>query len=172
MPGLPIPRAACLALALVAAPVGAEDGPSCRLCLAAEPARDDEPLSIEIDAGIEFSRLARSGRGEGVASLDPQSGTKRVEDGLVDLGGFAVTGRARVSGTPLRTVRIVLPHSVTMRSPDGAAAELTDLATDLPGAAALDANGRLEFAFGARLRVAGSGSGAFRGRVPITVEYD
>ena len=168
-----------LALALVllglsfVQPALGEDGPRCQLCLSAGDDRKDVPLSIEISAGIEFSRLALAGKGAGgVAALDPASGAKRVDQGFVDLGGYSLAGRARVTGAPLRAVRIVLPHSVSMRTPDGGTAELTELGTDLPGTAMLDANGVLEFAFGGRLRVAASETGRFRGRIPISVEYD
>jgi hypothetical protein len=158
-------------LTLVAAPAAGE-APQCKLCSEALRAEADRPLDIEISTGLEFSRLARTGRGDGVASLDPQSGAKRIDQGLVDLGGFALTGRARVSGTPSRAVRILLPASVTLRTPQGDTAELTDLATDLPAVPVLDASGGLEFSFGGRLRVTGASAGNFRGRIPIGVEYD
>ena len=161
--------AACLALA--AAPAAGE-APACKLCSDAARAEAEVPLNIEISAGLEFSRLARTGRGDGTASLDPQSGAKRVDQGLVDLGGFALTGRGRVSGSPSRAVRIILPASVTLRTPQGETAELTDLTTDLPASPMLDAAGGLEFAFGGRLRVSGAAAGNFRGRIPIGVEYD
>ena len=169
------PRLAALvaSLVLLVAPARGEDAPACKLCLAAQASAEDQvPLRIEIEGGMEFSRLALSGKGDGSALLDPQSGAKRVDQGLIDLGGYAVTGRARVSGAPSRSVRIVLPPSVTMRTPDGGTAELTDLATDLPAMPMLDANGALEFAFGGRLRVSGAAAGNFRGRIPIGVEYD
>jgi hypothetical protein len=168
------PRLAAFAasLALLAAPACGEDAPACKLCLAAQPSPEDVPLRIEIEGGMEFSRLALSGKGDGSALLDPQSGAKRVDQGLIDLGGYAVTGRARISGAPSRSVRIVLPPSVTMRTPDGGTAELTDLATDLPAMPMLDAGGSLEFAFGGRLRVSGTGAGTLRGRIAISVEYD
>ena len=164
--------AAVAGLVLLAAPARGEDAPACKLCLAAEPAPDDVPLRIEVEGGIEFSRLALTGKGDGSALLDPQSGAKRVDQGLIDLGGYAVTGRARISGAPSRAVRIVLPPSVTMHTPDGGTAELTDLTTDLPAMPMLDANGALDFAFGGRLRVSGASAGNFRGRIAISVEYD
>ena len=164
--------AALMALALLAAPARGEEPPACKLCLAAQPDADQIPLRIEVEGGIEFSRMALTGKGDGSALLDPQSGAKRVDQGLVDLGGFAVTGRARVTGAPSRAVRIVLPPSVTMRTPDGGTAELTDLVTDLPAMPMLDAGGGLVFAFGGRLRVSGASAGTLRGRIAISVEYD
>lgn len=160
-------------LALTAAPARGEEAPACKLCLAAQQGDSDEiPLRIEVEGGIEFSRMALTGKGDGSALLDPQSGAKRVDHGLVDLGGYAVTGRARVTGAPSRAVRIVLPPMVTMRTPDGGTAELTELVTDLPAMPMLDAGGALDFSFGGRLRVSAASAGTLRGRIAISVEYD
>ena len=49
---------------------------------------------------------------------------------------------------------------------------LTELTTDLPGWPVLDASGTLEFSFGGRIEVRGSGGGNFRGRIPISVDYN
>jgi hypothetical protein len=59
----------------------------------------------------------------------------------------------------VRAVRIVLRTAFRCARPTAAPAELTELGTDLPGTAMLDANGVLEFAFGGRLRVAASETG-------------
>ncbi len=134
-------------------------------------ARAERPLEIEIESGLQFSRLALVGQAEGAAEIDPQTGTKRVDAGMIDLGGLSYQGRARVTGTPLRPVRIELPQRVQLRSPDGAEAELTGFVTDLPPVAMLDENGTLEFAFGARLSSQGARSGNFRGRIAIRVDY-
>jgi hypothetical protein len=159
--------AAAFAL-LSAAPAGADE-PVCELCTMT--ARAERPLQIEIESGLQFSRLALAGRAEGAAEIDPQTGGKRVDAGMIDLGGLSYQGRARVTGTPLRPVRIELPQRVQLRSPGGAEAELTGFVTDLPPVAMLDANGTLEFAFGARLSSQGARSGNFRGRIAIRVDY-
>lgn len=131
----------------------------------------DRPLSLTIESGIQFSRLALRGRQDGDAEIDPQTGEKRVGPNMIDLGGLAFQGQARVSGEPLRPVRIDLPHQVTLRSPDGAQAVLSDFRTDLPGVAMLDERGELVFNFGARLSSKEAMGGNFRGRIPIRVEY-
>jgi hypothetical protein len=159
--------AAAFAL-LSAAPAGADE-PVCELC--AMTVRPERPLEIAIESGLHFSRLALVGQAEGAAEIDPQTGEKRVDAGMIDLGGLSYQGRARVTGTPLRPVRIELPQRVQLRSPDGAEAELTGFVTDLPPVAMLDANGTLEFAFGARLSSQGARSGNFRGRIAIRVDY-
>ena len=70
---------------------------------------------------------------------------------MVNLGGLPITGRGRVTGEPLREVRIDLPQSVPMTAPEGGAADLSGFTTDLPSHPTLDANGELNFSFGARL---------------------
>jgi hypothetical protein len=129
------------------------------------------PLRIEIESGIDFSRSALRGTLDGDALIDPQTGEKIVGPNLIDLGGLAYQGRARVTGKPLQPVRIDLPASVTLRSAKGAKAELTDFTTDIPGVAVLDANGELTFRFGARITTIEARGGNFRGRIPIRVEY-
>jgi hypothetical protein len=161
--------AAALAL-LFAAPATADDD-GCELCIESAPPAGERPLVIEIESGLQFSRLGLRGKADGGAEIDPLTGEKRVDAGMIDLGGQSFQGRARVTGEPLRPVRIELPQRVQLRSPDGAEAELTGFVTDLPPVAMLDANGTLEFAFGARLSSQGARSGNFRGRIAIRVDY-
>jgi hypothetical protein len=157
------------AFALLSAVPAVADEPVCELC--AMTARAERPLEIEIESGLQFSRLALVGRADGAAEIDAQTGEKRVDSGMIDLGGLSYQGRARVTGEPLRPVRIELPQRVQLRSPDGAEAELSGFVTDLPPIAMLDENGTLEFAFGARLSSQGARSGNFRGRIAIRVDY-
>src|SRR5687767_13860994 len=148
---------------LSAAPATADDEP-CELCLLSERPGGERPLVIEIESGIQFSRLALSGRSDGAAEIDA-TGQKRVDAGMIDLGGLSYQGRARVTGEPGRPVRIDLPARVQLRSPDGAEAELTGFVTDLPAVAMLDENGVLEFGFGAKLSSQNSRGGNFHGRI-------
>ena len=161
---------ACALVALISVvPAAAQD---CNLCFAAPAAPGERPLTIEISTGIAFSRLAIAGQDGGSAAIDAQTGAKTTGQGLVDLGGSAVQGRGRISGTPGRRVRIDLPRSVAMSSTDGSTAMLTGLTTDLPAWPVLDPSGSLEFSFGGRLEVRGPGGGNFRGRIPISVDYN
>ena len=79
----------------------------CRLCkptdtsTRAEIAREI-PLSLEISTKLDFSRAALSGSGGGAIDLDPQSGSRRVDGGMIDLGGSALAGTAIVRGEPGR----------------------------------------------------------------------
>ena len=164
------------AIALLSASPAAADDPACESCGSEEPApaifeREERPLSIEIESGLQFSRLALRGREDGGAEIDPQTGESRADANMIDLGGASYQGRARVTGQPLRPVRIELPSTVLLRSSDGAEAQLSDFVTDLPAAPMLNADGVLEFSFGARLSSQGARGGDFRGRIRIRVDY-
>lgn len=158
------------AFALAASAPSAASEPLCAECLS-RSARTERPLHIEIESGLQFSRLALRGRGDGAAQIDPQTGEKRVDANMIDLGGMSYQGRARVTGEPLRPIRIELPTRVTLRSPEGAEAQLTGFVTDLPPVAMLDENGALTFNFGARISSHDGRGGDFRGRIAIRVDY-
>lgn len=162
---------AALALALAAAPAAAE--PECLACMDGKSgANDVHPLEIEISSGLKFSRMALSGPTGGSAVIDPQTGAKQTSGALIDLGGFSVQGRAHITGEPMRAVRITMPSRVVMTSSTGQSAELANFSTSLSAFPTLDATGALEFTFGAELRVNGSQGGNFRGRIPISVDYN
>ncbi|MEP2102768.1 MAG: DUF4402 domain-containing protein [Parasphingorhabdus sp.] len=152
----------------------------CRLC-AAQPSdasssrssgEADKPLSIEITTNLDFSRFALLNRTGGEVELDPASGQRRFSGGIADLGGLSLHGEGRLTGEPGRLVRVQLPERITLSAPNGATADLVKLDTDLPAQARLDRDGRLTFTFGGKLRVTGSASGQFRGRIAITANYE
>lgn len=147
---------------------------TCRLCADAGGAttatrEDARPLTVEIETTLDFSRAADRGGGGSIAVSE--RGDRRVT-GLVDLGGYALQGRVRVTGAPGAHVRVVLPPVVELRATDGAAAQVVDLRADVGPAPVLDASGTLVFGFGGTLRIAGGQAGDFRGRMPITVDYE
>lgn len=157
-----------LALLFPAFPLSAQ----CRLCgvnPGSTRVEEARPLVIDVEAALDFSRAAgmRSG---GTISIDAETGVRHVS-GLADLGGFAIKGKVRLTGEPFRHVRVSLPTSARLVSPDGSSAEAIDLRTDLPPDPMLDASGELRFAFGGRLVVSGSAAGEFRGRIPIVADY-
>ena len=159
-----------LAALLFTAPAGAQQ---CRLCYSDPAAREGEPpLTIEIWADLNFSKLALTGRDGGSAEMPATGGGKRTSGSMIDLGGVAVAGRGRITGTPGREVRVDLPSRVEMTSTDGGRAELVEFRTDLPPHPALNARGELEFSFGARLVVHSGKGGNLRGRIPISVDYN
>lgn len=163
------PMLTILALVL-AAPAAAQS--DCRLCYSDSGKQGERPLNLEIYADLNFAKLALTGRDGGSAEVDAASGSKRTGGSVMNLGGMAVTGRGHITGEPLKEVRIDLPQSVPMTAPDGGSAELTTFTTDLPSRPTLDANGELTFSFGARLVLRSGRGGNYRGRIPITVEYN
>lgn len=164
---------AAAAIAAITPSHAAEGESLCKLCAnTREETRERAPIRIDIESGINFSRMALLNRGDGEARIDPFSGVKLTRNNLVDLGGMAFSGRARVTGEPLQPVRVDLPAGVTLHSAGGTTAELTDFTTDLPDLPVLDASGNLEFTFGGVLRTTGGGTGNFRGRIPIRVDYN
>lgn len=150
---------------------------ACRLCKPSEVAIQAEmareiPLTLEISTKLDFSRAALSGAGGGAIDLDPQSGSRKVDGGMIDLGGSALAGTAIVRGQPGRAVRIDMPVSVRMTSSTGGVVEIAGLRTTLGANPRLDQGGRLEFSFGGKLLVRGNTSGTFRARIPITAQYE
>lgn len=157
-----------LPLLLGVAPLSAQ----CRLCApntGATRVADARPLTIEIETALDFSRAADTGAGGSIA-IDERTGARQVA-GLKDLGGIAIKGSVRLTGEPFRHVRVSLPTSARLVSPDGSSAEAVDLRTDLPPDPMLDGAGELRFTFGGRLVVSSSAAGEFRGRIPIVADY-
>lgn len=164
---------ACAALALVfSSPASASD--PCLLCSGETRTLHEEattPLSVEIDTSLDFDRIALSGPGGGTVSIDALTGRRSVSGELVELGGMAVQGTATVRGEPGRAIRIELPAAVTLHSSEGGSADLTELKADLPGGARLGRDGSLRFSFGGRLSLRGDAGGDYRGRIPLSVDY-
>lgn len=161
----------CIGLALAMAPVvSAQDFGSNPF--ARESDNKARPLHIEIRSSLDFSRATATGSNGGSIAIDPDSGTRTTIGDVLDLGGSPFAGSALVSGEPGRAVRIDMPPTIRLTSATGGSVEIVKLRTNLPPAARLDMYGRLEFAFGGDLLLKGNVSGQFRGRIPITAEYE
>lgn len=130
------------------------------------------PLRIEIRSSLDFSRATATGNSGGSIAIDPDSGARTVSGDVLDLGGAPFAGSAVVTGEPGRAVRIEMPATIRLSSATGGSVEIVNLRTNLSPAPRLDNYGRLEFAFGGDLLLKGSVSGQFRGRIPITAEYE
>jgi Domain of unknown function (DUF4402) len=128
-------------------------------------------LRIDIRTQLNFSRATVSKQG-GKISVNPETGTRDVNGGVIDLGGMALAGTAVVTGQAGRSVRIDMPQTVRMSNTRGGALIIRNLRTNLSPAPKLDNFGRLEFAFGGDLEIDGKAYGDYRGRIPITVEYE
>jgi Domain of unknown function (DUF4402) len=150
----------------------------CRLCApsagadgADRSAQPQKTLQVDIINGLTFNRAAHTGAGKGKISV-AADGTSNVGGGLVALGGYAVAGTAVIRGEPGRYVRIDLPSRVEMTSTTGGKIEIANLRTSLDVTPQLDASGQLTFSFGGDLQVDGDMAGKFRGRIPITAQYE
>lgn len=130
------------------------------------------PLHVEIRTQLDFSKAATGGSSGGRISIDPNNGSRQTAGDIVDLGGSALAGSAVVTGEPGRSIRVDLPLSIRMSGSSGGAIEIRNLRTNLPPHARLDGFGRLEFSFGGDLEIKGNIAGTFRGRIPITAEYE
>lgn len=130
------------------------------------------PLNIEIRSSLDFSRATATGSNGGSIAIDPNSGIRTVSGNVLDLGGSPFAGSAVVTGEPGRAIRIEMPTSIKLTSATGGSVEIVGLRTNLSPAPRLDIYGRLEFAFGGNLLLKGNVSGQFRGRIPITAEYE
>ncbi|WP_309662341.1 DUF4402 domain-containing protein [Sphingomonas sp.] len=157
-------------MSTLAAPAGAQ----CRLCDTPTTTREDPsgdgPVSLEIEASLDFDRLIMLGDGEGSATLLP-NGQRSVSGMIGDMSGRAMVGSALVHGEAGRAVRVELPTRIELYSLSGARITIEDIVSDLPAGAKLDSAGTLAFRFGGRLHISGDAEGEYRGDVPITVEY-
>jgi hypothetical protein len=146
----------------------------CRLCAPAPEAAKKPPataISIEIETGIDFSRLGLIARNQaGSAAIDAATGTRTVS-GLLDLSGLPVQGTVTIRGEPNENVSVDMPPEVTLTNPSGASIRLSGITTTLKNNPKLAKDGTLTFTFGGRLLVDGRSDGDFRGRIPITVDY-
>lgn len=167
---LPVLAIAAGMSAMPLAPAAAQ----CRLCDTPTTSRIDPgadgPISLEIEANLDFDRLILLGAGEGSATLLP-NGSRSVSGVVGDISGRAMVGSALVHGEPGRAVRIELPARIELHSLSGGLIAIEDIVSDLPAGARLDSAGALNFRFGGRLRISGDAEGEYRGDVPITVEY-
>ena len=129
-------------------------------------------LTIQVETGIDFSRMALvSANQGGTATIDPATGQRVISGGLIGLSGIPVQGSVLIRGTPNQQVQVVFPTSVTLSTTGGGSIELTALTTTLKPNPRTAKDGTLRFTFGGRLMVNGSSAGDFRGTIPITVDY-
>jgi Domain of unknown function (DUF4402) len=147
----------------------------CRLCApsvpTAAPTAPQRPLSITINAELDFSRAALIGQSGGVIAIDPATGQRTVSGALQDLGGPSLRATVHLTGEPLRHVRVQLPTSVALNASGGDKADIKDLVTNLSADPVIGPGGTLDFSFGGRLRVGPGIAGDFHGRVQIVADY-
>ena len=170
---------ALIALALAgatgfAAPAASQDASApCRLCDTSGKPADDKPakpVSLDVQASLDFDRLILAGSGEGGAELAPD-GSRMASGSVASIGARAMAGEVVIRGEPGRYVRVVLPESIELHGLSGGTIRLESIRSDLPAMPKLDASGALRFRFGGVVRLIGDVDGEFRGEVPVDVDY-
>lgn len=167
-------RALLLAALAVAAIGSSPAAGQCRLCdkpttnLSQSP--DGDGIQLEIESSLDFGRLILAGDGLGAAVIRPD-GSSAAQGALAGVSARAMVGTASIHGTAGRAVRVELPHRIDLYSVGGGRITLDDVVSDLPSLPRLDSAGNLKFRFGGRVTVTGDSDGAYRGDMPITVEY-
>lgn len=145
----------------------------CRLCSTPTTLPQQSPAAsgdvrLEIETNLDFDRLIVT-NGNGEATLRPDG--SNLASGSVAMGPRSRVATVIVHGDPNRTLRIDVPRRMDLFSLGGGRLTFDQVDTDAPDVPRLDAAGNLTFHIGGRLRFLGSEDGAFRGDLPITVEY-
>ena len=146
---------------------------TCQLCESA-PSKTKapvRPLTVAIDATLDFSTAVHTDRGVGSITIDARTGRQQLI-GLISLGGPALVGTVTITGEPFARIVVDLPPSILLNSNLGAVADVTQIRSDLPPHPMIGPDGRLVFTFGGRLTVRDDAAGDFRGRIPITADYE
>jgi hypothetical protein len=129
-----------------------------------------QPIKLEVETSLDFDRLVLLGAGQGAALLRPD-GSGAANGIVAELGPRAMVGSVVVQGEPGRAIRVDLPQRIVLYSASGGTISFDEVASDLPALPRLDPAGKLRFRFGGRVRVQGDSEGAYRGDLPISVDY-
>jgi hypothetical protein len=171
------PAIACLALigalGLAAPALPQETTAPCRLCSPETKSTEEKPsapVTLDVEARLDFDRLILTGGGSGSAELGPD-GSRNVSGSIAAISARAMVGEVLIRGEPGREVRIELPQSIELHGFSGGSIRLESIRSDLPPMPRLDANGRLNFRFGGIIHLSGDLDGEFRGDVRIDVQY-
>lgn len=171
------PLLACLALVSAmgtAAPASSQDVQApCRLCATSGSTAEDKPsapISLDVEASLDFDQLILAGTGSGTAELGPD-GSRSVTGTVTALSARAMVGEVIIRGEPGRMLRVDLPRNIEMFGFNGGSIRIDSIQSDLPPAPRLDSSGELSFRFGGVIRVSGETDGQFRGDVRIDVDY-
>ena len=161
------------AVGLTAPALPQEANAPCRLCgpsAAPNDTKPAKPISLDVQASLDFDRLILAGSGGGGAELTPD-GSRIVSGSVASIGARAMAGEVVIRGEPERYVRVALPETITLHGLSGGTIRVESIRSDLPAMPKLDGNGTLRFRFGGVVRLIGDVDGQFRGEVPVDVEY-
>lgn len=170
---VPIVLAALAATGLSGPATAQETAAPCRLCDAKDPAASDRPatpVTLSIEASLDFDKLIYAGMGDGSAEIGPD-GARRVTGSITAIGARAMVGHVVIRGEPGRFVRVVLPDRIMLTGLSGGIVRLESIRSDLSAAPRIGSDGTLSFKFGGVLRMSGDIDGEFRGDVSIDVDY-
>lgn len=145
----------------------------CRLCDPTAYSLDDKPaapISLNVEAALDFDRLILTGAGSGSAELGPD-GTRIATGAVTAISARAMLGEVVIRGEPGRMVRVDLPRNIELWGFNGGTIQIESIRSDLPAMPRLDSNGKLSFRLGGTIRVTGDTDGQFRGDVRIDVDY-
>ena len=147
----------------------------CRLCAPSAAVVEDKPaapVSLDVEASLDFDRLILAGRGRRQRRTWRRTVSRSVTGSVTAISARAMVGEVVIRGEPGRSGprRSARPDR-TVTGFAGGTIRLESIRSDLPPMPRLDGNGRLSFRFGGVLRVSGDVDGEFRGDVPIDVEY-
>lgn len=165
--------ALCGAMGPAAPAQSQEAGAPCRLCDAKAPPADDKPskpISLDVQASLDFDRLILAGSGDGGAEVGPD-GSRIASGSVASIGARAMAGEVVIRGEPDRYVRVTLPQAIELHGLSGGTIRLESIRSDLPAMPRLGSDGALRFRFGGLVRLFGDVDGEFRGDVPIDVDY-
>lgn len=145
----------------------------CALCSPASNLAEQNaatPVSLAVEAKLDFDRLILAGAGLGSAELGPD-GSRSVSGSVTAISARAMVGEVVIRGEPGREVRVDLPASIELLGLNGGSIRVESIRSDLPAVPRLDSSGRLSFRFGGVVQIAGDLDGEFRGDARIIVEY-
>ena len=145
----------------------------CRLCDPGAYSIDDKPaapISLAVEASLDFDRLILTSAGSGSAELGPD-GTRIATGAVTAISARAMLGEVVIRGEPGRMVRVDLPRNIELWGFNGGTIHIDSIRSDLPAMPRLDSNGKLSFRLGGVIRVSGESDGQFRGDVRIDVDY-
>ncbi|HEX6217950.1 MAG TPA: DUF4402 domain-containing protein [Sphingomicrobium sp.] len=145
----------------------------CRLCEPGSAIKEEKPakpVSLDVEASLDFGRLILAHDGGGSADLGPD-GSRSVSGSVSSMGAHAIVGEVVVRGEAGRAVRVTLPASIELYGMRGGSIRLESIRSDLPSLPRLNGDGLLRFRFGGSVKVIGDVGGEYRGSVPVDVEY-
>ena len=159
----------------LAAPASPQDVQApCRLCDTSSTSIDDKPaapVSLDVEASLDFDQLILAGTGDGSAELGPD-GTRIVTGAVTAISARAMVGEVAIRGEPGRLLRVDLPRNIELFGFNGGSIQhrIRSVPTCRRRRASIRTAGSVsDSAESSACRAIRMGE--FRGDVPIDVDY-